>query len=161
MAITGTTTNYTGRLKDILILGVIDPLETDAQPCSLSFGKPSRFCAGIQKLCQRYLITLLTETNSQVSYSDFGTSLLTQLRKRNNSLSSTDFEHLFNVSNLVALNLLREFQSQNPDLPLDEQISTAKMNDFYIEKDTVYIKIELSTKQEEFRGFQNFETLIY
>lgn len=145
MPISGTTSDYTNRTKDVLILGPVDALSAEIQNNDMSFGKPSRFCAGIQKLCQRYLIMLLTDLGSQTSYPTFGTNFLKQVKLRNSSLSKVDVEHLFNASSLKVLNQLRTYQSKNPDLPLDEQINTAFLEELVIEKDSASIKIRLSS----------------
>jgi|GEM_PF-2895681 len=146
MAISGISTNYSGRLRDICILNGINALNPEVQPSSLDFGRPSRFCAGVQKLCQRYIILLLTKAGSQVNHPELGTTFLTSLQSRNKTLSSVDVEHLFNVSNLDVLNVLRQYQAENPDLPLDEQIDTCIMDDFFIENDAAYFKLKLLTQ---------------
>jgi len=66
MPISSTTTNYSGRKKDIHIFQGVDPSKvSDINP---SFGKISNYCAGVQKLVQRYAICLLTELGSQENY---------------------------------------------------------------------------------------------
>jgi len=153
MAISSVSTNYEGRNIDLSILGFtgvasLEELTADTKPITPVVGNPSRFCSGIQKLIQRYTINLLTELGSQPDDLEFGTLFITQIRRRQNSLSQIDVEHYFNVANLRIMNVFREYEQTN-ELPDDEALRIARLSDFEVDGDTVYIKIELITRSEE------------
>lgn len=141
MPISGTTTNYTGRKKDIHILQNVNPAGTATT--TLAFGKISNFCAGIQKLVQRYTISLLTELGSQESTTTFGTKLLGKLYSRSLHLNKADVFPLFNQASSKVLKEFRRYQSDNPGLPEDEQLRGARLLDVVITKDGIALNIKV------------------
>lgn len=128
MPINKVTTDYTGRDKDINIFPVVSPLLQPKQTVTPSFGKVSSYCAGVQKLLQRYAVALLTVQGSQPEYPTFGTGLL-----RNVMVSSittlSDLSHAFNFANSLVISMFRDYQSKHEGLPLDEQLDTAILAD--------------------------------
>ena len=114
MSIAGTSTNYTGRLLDINISGNLNPLSSNAQPVTYSFGKPSQFVAGVQKLIQRYLISLMN------------TSLVSQLIGSSASNVQTA-NTIFNTCNWTVVQAFRSSQSTQLTSPLDEQLDTVQL----------------------------------
>ncbi|HEY8400052.1 MAG TPA: hypothetical protein VIK89_02250 [Cytophagaceae bacterium] len=124
MPISGITTNYVGRSIDIHIMQGVDPKKADAHPVTLSFGKISNYCTGIQKLVQRFAILLLTELGSQPNSPEFGSSLLLDLRKTSSQANIGELTGLINTACMNVVSFLRNFQ-RTSELPADEQIDTA------------------------------------
>ena len=127
MPLTGTTTDYTGRKRDISILQYPDATLNGAQTVVPSFGRIARFCTGIQKLTQRYSIILLTNISSQENYPDFGTSLLYTLKR---GISPTDrlaASQLFSLASYLTVQTLKTYQIPRPEIPPDERIVNAEL----------------------------------
>lgn len=136
MAITGTSTDYTGRLRDINISQNVKPLVTGAQPVAYNFGKISSYIAGVEKLVQRYLIAL------------FNTGLADQLRaSKNNGIQEA--LHVFNLLNWEVIQAFRAYQKSNPGMPEDEQLAGAELQNLTVTGDNIYIKIQLATQAGE------------
>jgi len=114
MAISGTSTDYTGRTVDMYISGSLAPLSGVVQSVTYSFGSPSRYVAGVQKLIQRYLISL---TNSGFVEKLAGVT--------NNNIQYCRNLFLDNNSNIITA--FRAYQSSNLATPLDEQMNTVKL----------------------------------
>lgn len=143
MPISGTTVNYSGRTKDILITGALNPLTAQPQPVTLSFGRVSGYCAGVQKLVQRYIILLNTVLGSQPDFKSFGTELHAALLSGRLS-NPIEFQHTFNFANWSAVSTIKAWQATNAS-PLDEQLSTATLVKFSIEGDTLSAEVKLTT----------------
>jgi hypothetical protein len=144
MPISGITTDYSGRKKDISIAFRIDPSNINRQIVDLRFGKVSSFVAGIQKLIQRYMITFLTILGTQPNYPQYGTDIL-KILQQGNTISKNDLVHLFNFANLKVMTLFKAYQSSNPSEPSDEQISTAVLQDIQTGADFVYFDVKIFT----------------
>jgi hypothetical protein len=124
MAIAKITTDYTGRKKDISILQYPDASKPEAQDVSPKFGKTPRFCAGPQKLVQRYTIILLTNLTSQINYPDFGTKFLYTLKA---GISPTDklmARQIFQLASYSTVNTLKAYQVST-FVPPDESVKSA------------------------------------
>lgn len=141
MPISGISTDYTGRTKDIHIFQGVDPRSTKV--ITPEFGKISNFCTGIQKLVQRYAICLLTELGSQELSPTFGTTLLTNLNNRSLSLNRVDIYPIFNVANAKVVREFRQFQAKNPSLPDDEKLNTALLEDVVLISDQVQLQVKI------------------
>jgi hypothetical protein len=144
MAITGTTTDYSFRTVDILIMGGINPLSPDIQKDTLTFGKPSQQVTGVQKLIQRYAINMMTVLGSQVNYPTYGTNFVKSLLTMS-GVTTNAATHLFNFANMKTISEFRAYQAANPNLPLDEQLNTATLLSFNSSGDTINIQISIST----------------
>lgn len=141
MAITNTTTDYTGRKKDINIFqGLNFPNKSTV---TLAFGDISNFCAGIQKLVQRYAITLLTELGSQPDFPDFGSTLLTRLNNTSLNLNIVDVRGIFNLANAKVIRQFRQQQSQSPSNFQDEQLNTATLDGVSVSGGKVGLRIKI------------------
>jgi len=147
MSISYTTTNYSGRKKDLNIFGKVDPYNTDPQRITLGIGKVSSYVAGVQKLVQRYAIMLLTEMETQPVYPTFGTFLVTNLRGSNRT-PKDELIHYFNFANLKVLSEMHAYQQTNSD-PYDEQISTATLNSMVMAGDSLAFSVTIETKTGE------------
>lgn len=136
MAIKGTSTNYSGRKRDLNISQKISPFVTGPQPVGYTFGKVSSYIAGVQKLVQRYLILLLN------------TGLTDKLQSSRDS-STQDAIHTFNFLNWEVIQTLRNYQKKNPNTPEDEQLAGAQLLELTAVNGKVNIKIQLTTKAGE------------
>lgn len=124
MPIRNITTDYSGRSKDINIFPSVSPSKAGAQKVTPSFGKVSSYCAGVQKLIQRYAIALLTVKGSQAAYPNFGTGLVKQLNM-SRLTNQPDLVHAFNFANAAVIGQFRAYQETTTGLPADEQLDTA------------------------------------
>ena len=147
MPISGTSIDYSTRKKDIHIFQNVDV--NKVATIAPSFGRISNYCAGIQKLVQRYAIALLTAIESQTAYPAFGTSLLTQLSNTNLSIDKTRLTHIFNFANYSVIQLFRTYQSNTTGLPLDEQLDTATLQDIVVTNGTASLSIKLFPVQKD------------
>jgi hypothetical protein len=127
MSVSNITSDYTGRAKDISILQYPDASLVDAQTVLPRFGKHARFCAGVQKLVQRYTIILLTNVTSQPEFPAFGTSLLFTLKSGISPVDKITAGQIFNFASYQAVEVLRAYQSGKQDLPSDEKIVNASL----------------------------------
>ena len=144
MAIAKLTTNYTGRKKDISILQYPDASKPEAQDVSPKFGKSPRFCAGVQKLVQRYTIILLTNLNSQPDYPSFGTKFLYTLKA---GIAPTDklmARQVFQLASYSTVNTLKEYQTKNIVAP-DESIKSATLKNISLYGGYVSFDVILTT----------------
>ncbi len=124
MAISGLSTDYSGRKVDLHIMqGVKAP---NATAINLGFGKISNYCSGVQKLIQRYMIMLLTEIGSQEEYPTFGSNFITRLTSTSNNYNRTDLQHIFAFANNKVSTEIIAYQVANT-LPLDEQLNVARL----------------------------------
>ena len=132
MAISGTSTVYTGRLLDMYISGKLNPLSTNIQNVTYCFGKPSKYIAGIQKLVQRYIISLVN--------SGFVEQLAGMSASNINEAANT-----FNTYNWGVIQLFRAYQSNNPSVNLDEQINTVQLTGIASNGDAVTFSLLLTS----------------
>lgn len=153
MPIRNITTDYSGRAKDIDITPTIDPTKTSAQKVTPGFGQVSSYCAGVQKLVQRFMISLVTVQGSQKSYPTFGTNLLKSLTV--SSLTTlADLRHAFNFASAKVVSEFRAYQSATPNLPDDEQLDTALLLDVSVNANyEVTYRVALYTKAGETYDF--------
>jgi hypothetical protein len=128
MGIANITTDYTGRRKDINLFELPDAAKIDAQTVLPKFGKNARFCAGVQKLIQKYAIILLTNTSSQVNYPDFGTDFMYTLKAGISPVDQLRAAQVFNLASYDAVNTLKSYQIDHPEIPLDERIASATLS---------------------------------
>lgn len=141
MAITGTTTNYSGRKVDIHIFQGVNPDKLAA--VTPSFGNISNFCSGIQKLIQRFAIALLTDLGSQKDYPEFGTTLMRTLNNRNLLFNKADLFPIFNFASYKVISEFKDYQAKNSDIPADEKLNTAYLSDIIIANDSVSFKVTI------------------
>lgn len=126
MAISSTSINYSDRKLDLHIMqGVNAPNTSDINP---SFGLVSNYCAGVQKLIQRYMIMFLTEIGSQENYLDFGSDFVIKITSTSNNFNRSDLYSLFAFANLKVSDEIINYQINN-NLPLDEQLNVAELEE--------------------------------
>jgi len=147
MPIRNITTDYTGRSKDISIASGVDPRIASPQKVTPSFGAVSSYCAGVQKLVQRFMIALTTVKGSQPEFPDFGTDLLKKIST--SSLTTIgDLTHAFNFASASVVASFRAAQERAEDPgPEDEQLDTALLTDVEVTSSfNVSYKVSLYTK---------------
>lgn len=147
MPVSSTSTDYSTRKKDIHIFQGVDV----SKPSSItpSFGQISNYCAGVQKLVQRYAIALLTVIGSQPEFPTFGTNLLTKLSNTNLTIDKVKLTHIFNFANYEVINSFRTYQANTPNLLDDEQIDTAVLRDIVVSTNgTVNLTVQIFPVQK-------------
>jgi len=140
MSIANTTTDYTGRTIDINIAGSKDG--RSLSPMTMSFGNTSSYMTGVQKLVQRYTISLLTKLGSQTDTPGFGTNFITSLQ---GNLTASDIEHILVFANAKVISEFRKYQESTDGLPLDEQINTVTIDSLTYELGVLNLKLSIST----------------
>ena len=146
MAIAGVSTDYTGRKKDISILQYPDALLVGPQTVLPKFGKNARFCAGAQKLLQKYAIILLTNIGSQPNYPDFGTSLMYKLRTGISPVDTLQAAQVFRLASYAAVNTLKAYQIEHQEIPLDERIVDATLSDISLYGGSAAFSVTITTE---------------
>lgn len=144
MPITTQSTDYTGRQLDVNIAYKINPNFAGPQEVNLRFGTVSTYCAGVQKLVNRYIIALFTALGSQPNYATFGTNFLPSLIGKN-MVTALDAKHTFNLASWSVVQLFRNYQKENPGLPTDEQINTASLADLTVTETGLTFRVNLLT----------------
>lgn len=137
--------DYTGRKKDISILQYPNTQIIDGAEVFPKFGKPSRFCAGVQKLIQRYMILMLTNINSQDYYPDFATDFLWPLQAGIGPTDNITARQIFTLADYAAVNIIKNYQIDNPDLPLDEQLDFTTLRNISLYGSFVSFDVKLTT----------------
>jgi hypothetical protein len=125
--------DYTGRQKDLYISFGLDPAKAGYQATTFSFGTVSAYIAGVQKLAQRYLISL------------FNTGLVRKLQTAQGS-NIQDAVHIFNFANWSVIQSFKTYQNEHPEIPDDEQLSTVQLTDISVDKGRLRLSIQLVTK---------------
>ena len=128
MPIPGTSTDYTGRKKDISIFQSADATLVGAQDVTAAFGAEAKFCAGVQKLIQRYAILLLSAKGSQFNYPDFGTSFMPTIKAGISPVDKLAATQIFSIASYDAVATLKNYQATRPEIPLDERIVRAELS---------------------------------
>lgn len=149
MSISSITSDYIGRKKDISILQYPDATITDAQTVLPQFGKNARFCAGAQKLTQRYTIILLTNVTSQPEFPEFGTSLLYTLGSGISPVDRIAAAKIFNFASYAAVEILRAYQSGRADLLSDEKIVNASLVNVGLYAGVAAFDVKINTESGE------------
>lgn len=163
MPVSSISSDYTGRKKDISILQYPDATLSAADITSTSFaqaiyakqtifpkfGKVTRYCAGVQKLIQKYTIMLLTGLGSQTNYPDFGSTFMPDLQAGLSPTSRLLATQYFTLASYSVVNTLIAYQIENEDIPVDERISNATLLDLTLQSDYVAFKIGITTEAGE------------
>lgn len=146
MAISGITTNYTGRTMDISIMQKPDATLIDAQNVAILIGSTGRFCSGIQKLVQRYMILLMTAVGSQEDFPDDGTDFLPKLQNGIGVVDRLAATQTFELASYAVVNQLKEYQSKLFDQPQDEKIVSATLQNITMHGGRVSLDIRITTE---------------
>lgn len=141
MPITGVSTDYSTRTKDLHIFQGVNAVKlSDITP---GFGRISNYCSGVQKLVQRFTITLLNELGSQPDFPLFGTELVGTLLRSSSNINKADVGHIFNTASLKVIREFRDYQRGITGVPLDEQIDTATLVDVVIQNGSIGLTIKI------------------
>jgi len=146
MAVSSITPDYTGRKKDISILQYPDAQSNKAQTMSVVFGKNTRFCAGVQKLIQKYAIILLTNITSQENYPEFGTSFLYRLQAGISPVDTLLAAQIFRLASYITVNILKEHQVIDQTIPADERIASASLLSVTLNAGTASFDVSITTE---------------
>lgn len=145
MPIARQISDYTGRKKDISILQYPNVAAIDGAEVLPTFGKTSRFCAGVQKLVQRYMILMLTNINSQDYYPTFATDFLYPLQAGIGPTDNIAARQIFTLANYAAVNIIKNYQIDNPDIPLDEQLDFTTLRNISLYGSFISFDVKLTT----------------
>lgn len=153
MAIAKQSTDYTGRKKDLSILQYPDVLSIDGKEVAPKFGNPARFCAGVQKLIQRYTVLMLTNINSQEYFPNFGADFLWPLQSGTDPTDSILARQIFTLADYATVNVIKTYQIDNPELPLDEQLDFTTLRNISLYGGFVSFDVKLTTLAGEIVDF--------
>jgi len=137
------STDYSGRTVDLLIFQNTKP--SGMQRITMGFGTAGELTTGVQKVAQTFTTILLTDIGSVHDQPDYGTNLVASVqtgRTRNGS----DLTSAFNLAAANVKNIMQAAAEAN-NLPTDEQLSTAVLMDYVLDKDNgkITMTIEITT----------------
>lgn len=122
------TTNYTGKLVDLLIFRGA-AAEGEKQ---VALTLNNYVTTGIQKLLQSFAVLFLTERGSVTHYPDLGTDFVTAVRQ-GSIRDEADVQDQF----LVAAEYVRQtlsLEAEQHEMPTDEQFLSAALKSFEIDR---------------------------
>ena len=138
---------YIGRTIDVLALrggqaaGEVTLLQSLADETSTG-----EICTGIQKLAQRFLLMLLTDKGSVAYASDYGTTLITDIRL---GRIQTDTE-LRSSFDLAAQDIaLQMAQEEQDDDPADEIYKRAELMDVTLKPGYAWLSVRLYSASDQ------------
>lgn len=146
MPISGISTDYTGRTKDISIFQSPDALISGTQDIAPSFGGRAKFCSGVQKLIQRYGIILLSNLGSQPNYPEFGTAFISTITAGISPVDKLAAVQIFSLASYNTVLILRNYQAVHPELPSDECISRAELDNINLYSSYVAFDVKIYTE---------------
>lgn len=149
MPVANTSTNYTGRAKDISVFQTPDPSAVGPKEVFIGFGKHAKYCAGVQKLIQRYAIILLSGIASQPNYPEFGTAFMPKLKAGISPTDKLAAMQIFASASYDAVTALRNYQIDHPDMPLDEKIVRAELSSISLYGSAVSFNVLIYTEAGE------------
>ena len=137
-----TSTDYSGRTVDLLILQFVDSPKTDIK-VSPDVSKYPRMTAGIEKLVQRYALLFLTQVGTVKNMEREGTSFMQKLGSGFIYDEST-LESAAAEANKAVVSLIRSEDSALDTDP-DEALSTARVIDTHVDRGTasVHVTVEI------------------
>lgn len=140
MAITATSTNYTGRVVD---LSLYPSIQTPGIPADMQVSKTPKAIAGLSKMAQNYSRLLLTPLGTFYGDPDRGSLLLTKL-----SSGTVRFPIQAAQVFLIESERVREYIKQNetPDTPADERIGTVNLISFDLSPTVVSFNISITSE---------------
>jgi len=143
MAISGTSTDYTARTLDMYVSSSSNLLLSGATPVYYSFGIPTRYIAGVQKLVQRYVIGLM---NSGFPEEIIGA----------NSGNIQIASHLFNLYSWDVITAFQSYQNANPGGPADESLQTVQLLSTTISMQPISVNPSTTTSTGGNGSYVNF-----
>ena len=139
--------DYIGRTIDILAFrGGNASEQVLLNPTLADANSSGEVTTGIQKLAQRWLITMLTELGSVTYKPEMGTTFMTQLLA-GEVHNDADMRALFT---LTELNAREQLQNEITDTtPLDEQYLSASLEAVTVSNGNISITVNLYSKSPE------------
>lgn len=121
--------SYFNRNVDVYIMDLPEPSFEGSAKLTFQASRGGKTCAGLQKLAQVYLITLLTGLGSRLSAPSTGTPL-GNLTIGTSNIESQTIRHLVNISHAIAVDEIKAEQSNLASsgleqLPDDESLASA------------------------------------
>lgn len=132
MAISTTSIDYTGRTLDMYICTSPNLITSVSPKVFYSFGQPTRYIAGVQKLIQRYVVGLMN--------SGFPEEIIAS-----SSDNIQKASHVFNLYSWDVINEFRVYQSTQTGQPTDEQLQTVQLDSVTVVGQTVNFSATLRT----------------
>jgi len=142
MAISGTTTSFSGRTVDVEFLQSIEKVSNQQVLMSIQ-RKPSKIVTGVEKAAQRFTICLLSMNDSKYD-TELGSSLLPDIARgliqNDNQLANT---FVFAATRVIDLMRTEDDESTPPD----EIVTSANLVDYEVNLATgkVNLVVELRT----------------
>jgi len=139
--------DYVGRTIDILAFRGGNASEKVLLNTSLADATSSgEITTGVQKLAQRWIITMLTELGSVTYKPEMGTTFMTQLRA-GQVHSDADMRALFMLTELSAREQLQN--EITATTPLDEQYLSASLESVTVSNGSISITVNLYSNSPE------------
>jgi len=113
MPVSGTSTDYSNRTLDMYISTAPNLLTSISPFIYYSFGTPTKYIAGVEKLAQRFIIALMN--------SGFVEAVLAS-----NQSNMQQAEHVFNLYSWDVISEFRTYQNENSG-PSDERLLTVQL----------------------------------
>jgi phage baseplate assembly protein W len=132
-----TSTNYSGRLVDMLVFQNTNP--SGKKRIEMTFGEGGLLTTGIQKVAQTFTTILLTDTGTVYDQPDYGTDFVRSIQ---NGIAHTEDGLKSSFSLAVAeVKRIMSTAALNNNLPEDEQLEDAELLDYELDKATGKIGI--------------------
>lgn len=138
-----TSNDYTSRLYDLFVFNGADPSSDAALKLDIGLGQA--VTSGIQKICQKYIVALLTEKGSVKSDPSYGTFFISNI-KISSGLDNNKVQTLFSDASNDAISWLATYDTPTND---DEIIKNVSLLDVAVTYDKIRLKINLITQLDE------------
>lgn len=138
------TTNYSGRTVDLLLLQFVDQPKSDVK-VKPDVSKSPRMVTGIEKLVQRYALLFLTQVGSVKNCPNEGTEFMNRLGSGHiyddNTLRSNAA-----LANKTVFNLIR-VEDKALDTADDEALLSSEITDLSMDRSTatVYVTVAITS----------------
>jgi hypothetical protein len=125
-----TSTNYSGRLVDMLVFQNTNP--SGKQRIEMTFGEGGLLTTGVQKVAQTFTTILLTDKGTVYDKPDYGTDFVRSIQ---NGTTQTE-DGLKSSFSLAVADVKRIMSTAALDnsLPEDEQLEDAELLDYALDK---------------------------
>ena len=125
-----TSTNYSGRMVDLLIFQNTKP--TGNQKITMGFGAGGELTTGIQKVSQTFTTVLLTDVGSVYDQPEYGTNLIPSIQS-GRTQNGSDLESVFNIAAAAAKTIM-DAAADAAGYPADERLNVAELEDYVLDK---------------------------
>jgi hypothetical protein len=139
------STNYRGRKVDLLLFQTSDPYASGK--VTLSFSDTPQICAGVQKVSQIFITTFFTVLDSILADKKYGIDGFGEIGLTNVIPGQT--QQVFELAVFDTLAVMKQEQDnlalEGVKLPYDEILTNVEIVDLSAVRDTVNLKIKLTT----------------